>query len=198
MNAQFDNAISDMDSKDGNELVKGFWWYVTMVHDGVDDIIYLDGNEVNRKPAPGMLNSTGRKLGMGSNNVDGGQYFNGALDELKIYNKALTGDEVKKLFTSGTTGLKDLVGKLDGLVELLYPNPTASEVIVNHQFKGDQPLLVRVFDLSGRQMDAVKFNAIDLTSKQIRVDVANYPSGLYSLNFVLGGENLGAVPFMKR
>ncbi len=197
-NAQFDNAISNMDTRDGNELIKGFWWYITMVHDGVDDIIYLDGNEVNRQPAPGTLNSTGRELGMGSNPVEGGQYFNGALDELKIYNRALTGDEVKKLFTSGTTGLKDLVGKLDGLVELLYPNPTSSEVIVNHQFKGDQPLLVRVFDLSGRQMDAVKFNAIDLTSKQIRVDVANYPSGLYSLNFVLGGQNLGAVPFMKK
>ncbi|MBL0109520.1 MAG: hypothetical protein IPP42_01080 [Saprospiraceae bacterium] len=30
-NAQFTNAISDMDSGDGNELVKGIWWYVTMV-----------------------------------------------------------------------------------------------------------------------------------------------------------------------
>ena len=52
-----------MDAKDGNELVLGFWWYVTMVHDGVDDIIYIDGVEVNRKPVATKLNSTALPLG---------------------------------------------------------------------------------------------------------------------------------------
>ncbi|MBK8505932.1 MAG: fibronectin type III domain-containing protein [Saprospiraceae bacterium] len=197
-NAQFDNAISDMDSKDGNELVKDFWWYVTMVHDGTDDIIYLDGNEVNRKPAAGTLNSTSRKLGMGSNPVDGGQYFNGALDELKIYNRALTTDEVKKLFTSGTTGLKDLISKISSVVEVVYPNPTTERLVVQHQFKGDKSLLLRVFDVSGRQIDAIHFSAAQLASRQISLDVNNYVSGLYSLNFVLAGENMGSIPFIKK
>ncbi len=197
-NSQFDNAISDMDSKDGNELVEGFWWHITMVHDGTDDIIYLDGVEVNRKPAPGTLNNTGRALGMGSNPVDGGQYFNGALDELKIYDRALTSDEISKLFTTGTTGLKDLIGKLDGLVEVLYPNPTSTELVVDHQFKTDKPLLVRVFDYTGKQIEALKFNGSDLAGKQIKFDVSTYADGFYTLNFVLAGENLGSLPFIKK
>lgn len=197
-NAQFDNAISDMDSKDGNELVKDFWWYITMVHDGTDDIIYLDGNEVNRKPASGILNITARALGMGSNPVDGGQYFEGALDELKIYNRALTTDEVKKLFTSGTTGLKDLVSKISSLVEVVYPNPTSEKLIVRHQFNGDKVLLLRVFDLAGRQIDAIQVSAAQLINKEISLDVGSYVTGLYSLNFVLAGENMGSVPFFKK
>ena len=44
-NAQFPNFISDMDSGDGNEMVKDFWWYVTMVHDGTNDIIYVNGQQ---------------------------------------------------------------------------------------------------------------------------------------------------------
>jgi chitodextrinase len=100
-----DNFIHDMDSGDGNELLLNNWWYVTMVHDGVDDIIYLDGVEVNKQPAAGTLNSTGLPLGMGSNPIDGGQYFTGALDEVKIYNKALTPEEVAALFSQGTTSV---------------------------------------------------------------------------------------------
>lgn len=197
-NAQFDNAISDMDSKDGNELVKDFWWYITMVHDGTDDIIYLDGNEVNRKPALGTLNSTARDLGMGSNPVDGGQYFNGALDDLKIYNRALTGDEVKKLFTSGTTGLKELISKIGSLVEVVYPNPTSDMLTVHHQLSGDKALLLRVFDVTGKQIDAMQVSPTQLINKEIRLDVSNYVAGLYSLNFILAGENMGSVPFLKK
>ena len=74
-NLQFDEFISDMDAKDGNELVIGFWWYVTMVHDGTDDIIYIDGVEVNRKPVATELNSTALPLGMGNNPIEGGQFF---------------------------------------------------------------------------------------------------------------------------
>ncbi|MCK6690608.1 MAG: fibronectin type III domain-containing protein, partial [Thermoanaerobaculia bacterium] len=81
-NAQFPNFISDMDSGDGNEMVKGFWWYVTMVHDGASDIIYVNGEQVNIKPVPTKLNSTARPLCFGNNPIEGGQYFIGALDNV--------------------------------------------------------------------------------------------------------------------
>ncbi|MBL0109521.1 MAG: LamG domain-containing protein [Saprospiraceae bacterium] len=58
-------------------------------------MIYVNGIEAKRKPAAGTLNSTALPLIFGNNGSNGGQYFNGALDNLKIYNKALTADEVK-------------------------------------------------------------------------------------------------------
>jgi len=199
MNAQFDNAISDMDSGDGNELVPGFWWYVTMVHDGTDDIIYVDGVEVNRKPAAGTLNSTGRPFGMGNNPIEGGQYFNGSLDEIKVYNKALTAEEIANLYASGTTGLNDLL--TDGLrnyVRIAYPNPAIDRLNVEHDLPANQPVLLRVFDTAGRQIDGMQYDRHELPEGQFFLDVADYDAGTYFLNVVLGGKSLGVVKFYKQ
>lgn len=196
-NAQFDHAVSDMDAGDGNELVIGFWWYVTMVHDGDDDIIYLDGVEVNRKPAPGTLNSTGRPFHMASCFCDG-LYFQGALDEVKVYNKALTAEEVEKLYTTGTTSIPYIADELKGYVDLLYPNPGSDMITVQHGFSDRQDLLVRVYDQSGRQIDAQEFDRWELQSGQLTWNVADYSAGYYTLNFVYGGKNLGSVPFIRK
>ncbi len=195
---QFPNFGSDMDSGDGNELVDDFWWYVTMVHDGVNDIIYIDGQQVATKPVPTKLNSTARPLCFGSNPVEGQQYFIGALDNVKIYNKALTAAEILHLFQTGTTASKDLSNALQGLVLSVSPNPTTDVLTVQHAFDGNQPLLVRVFDLAGRQVDDLRFAKNALPAGQFSLNVNNYPTGFYTINFVLDGKNLGSVQFNKQ
>lgn len=196
-NAQFDEFIHDMDSGDGNELVIGFWFYVTMVHDGVDDIIYIDGVEVNRQPAPGTLNPTDNPLGMGNNPVDGGQYFEGALDEVKIYNRALSSAEVAQLFEQGFVNVRDL-DAVHKYVEVIYPNPTKDEVTVKHGFGVTQDLVIRIFDQAGRQVGSFPIQANQMDSGVINMNVSNLTGGVYTLNFVLGGTNLGSIPFMKQ
>lgn len=198
-NSQFDNAIVDMDSKDGNELLKGFWWYVTMVHDGTNNLIYIDGVEVNRQPALGTLNSTNLPFGMGNNPIEGGQYFNGALDEVKVYNKALTAAEIARLYNSGTTGLDDyLTGELQKMIQVIYPNPVKDELLVQHSLPSNQPVLLRVFDASGRQLDAIQYDKNEIPEGQFSINATKYPQGNYSLNFVVGGKNLGSVKFIKK
>ena len=195
-NVQFPNFISDMDSGDGNEMVIGFWWYVTMVHDGENDIIYVNGIEANRKPAAGTLNTTARPLGFGSNPVDGGQYFIGALDEVKIYNKALTAEEAAKLYQTGTTNTRE-INLVSAYIDQVFPNPSTEMVTMRHRLPADQPLLLRVFDFAGRQIDAVRMTQGDVATGQINLNVSNYSTGVYSINFMLGGKNLGSVKFTK-
>lgn len=196
-NAQFDEFISDMDAKEGNELVPGFWWYVTMVHDGTDDIIYLDGVEVNRKAVPTKLNSTAFPLGMGNNPIDGGQFFEGALDEVKIYNKALTSDEILQLYNTGTTSVRELQNEVIKYVEIIYPNPTFDELSIKHGFDASQDLLIRIFDQTGRQVGSNRILAQDMANGIINLDLAHLHGGMYSLNFVVGGKVLGSLPFVK-
>ena len=195
-NTQFPNFISDMDSGDGNELVPGVWSYITMVHDGTNDLIYKDGVLVNTKPAPGKLNATARPLCFGNNPIEGGQYFIGALDEVKIYNRAITADEAANLYNNGSTGT-DEVQLVQQYVDDLYPNPATTVLNVRHSLPSNQSLLVRVFDLQGRQLDAVRLSKSDVATGQFTLQVGNYPKGMYALNFVLGGKNLGSVKFEK-
>jgi Concanavalin A-like lectin/glucanases superfamily len=196
-NTQFPNFISDMDSGDGNELVKGFWWYVTMTHDGTEDKIYVNGQLANSKPALGKLNATSFPLGFGNNPIEGGQYFIGALDEVKIYNKSLTATEIEHLYNTGTTSAKE-ANLLKSVVLGIAPNPTTDVLHVRHAFAGNQALLVRVFDAAGRQVDQLRFDQNELPAGQFSLKTGAYPAGVYSLHFVYGGKSLGSVPFQKQ
>jgi chitodextrinase len=199
-NTVSESFVHDMDSGDGNDLVQGFWWYVTMVHDGVNDIIYIDGQEVNNLPAEGTLNSTGRPLVMGTNPELNGSNFAGALDEVKIYNKALLPEEIESLYTFGSTvvGVEDILSsELASVVQSIYPNPVEKKLVIEHSFNDYQPLLLRVFDAEGRQVDAIHYDKNELPVDQFSIDVDHYTSGTYFVNFVLGGKNLGALKFTK-
>ncbi len=198
-NQQFPNFISDMDSGDGNELVVGLWSYVTMVHDGTNDIIYKDGVLVNTKPANGTLNSTNRPLCFGNNPIEGKQYFTGALDNVKIYNRAVTEEEALKLYQDGTLATAvDEPSVVDIHVEKVFPNPTTDELTVRHSIPADAPLLLRVFDVRGRQLDAIRLDEGAVAAGQFTLRVGKYPAGMYSLNFVMNGRSLGSVQFNKQ
>ena len=195
-NAQFPNFISDMDSGDGNEMVKTFWWNVVMVHDGEKDLIYVNGFKANEKPVPTALNSTNRPMCFASNPIEGGQYFNGALDEIKIYNKALTAAEIEKLFTSGTTGInetKDL-SKYDVKV---FPNPVVDQVNINHNFGAKESIRVRIFDLLGRQVGQEILRGNQINQDQITINTQHYKAGMYILNFVIDDKEVGSTNFIK-
>ena len=198
-NAQFANAIVDMDSKDGNELIKGIWWHVVAVHDGLINLIYVNGVLANSVPAPGKLNSTARALCFGSNNVEGGRYFNGALDNVKIYNKALTAVEANKLFRTGVTPTDDQASaELLNVVKSVSPNPAHDALTIKHAFTGNEDVLVRVMDIAGREIDAVRFAKNAIPNGQFSLNISGYTEGVYFLNFVQGGKSLGAVKFVKQ
>lgn len=196
-NTQFDNFISDMDSGDGNEMVKGFWWHVTMVHDGENDIIYVNGIEANKKPVDGLLNSTALPLGFASNNVDGGQYFYGGLDEVKIYNRALTAEEVEKLFNNGTVGVEDHF-VLQKYVDQIFPNPASDNITVAHSLPNKQDILINVYDVSGRQVSRKLLPKENVAQGSFELNVRNLKPGIYFLNVSYGGKNLGAMRFVKK
>ena len=105
--------------------------------------------EVNRQAAGGTLNSTARDMSFANNLQNPGvQYFHGALDEIKLYNKALTADEILQLYTLGYTKVKDLPNEIRKYVEIVYPNPTKDELVIKHGFGSTHDLLIRMFDQS--------------------------------------------------
>ncbi|MFM9948955.1 MAG: T9SS type A sorting domain-containing protein, partial [Saprospiraceae bacterium] len=69
---------------------------------------------------------------------------------------------------------------------------------VKHAFPGNQPLLLRVFDVQGRQIADQRFGKNEIPADLFSLYVENYPQGTYFLNFVLGGKNLGSVKFDKK
>jgi len=86
----------------GTDITDGLWNHVVGVYDNKNMTIYINGTEVGSAvfPAGGMGDSTASlyvgKTGYLSVYPDN-RYFNGAIDGVRIYNRALTGSEVYDL-----------------------------------------------------------------------------------------------------
>ena len=90
------------------------WHHVAITYDGKAEHLYVDGVETDSKPRAGKISVTNKHLGIGaikktdtSNPYD---FFNGIIDEIRIYNRALTADEIQLVMKLPTS--VEPVGKL--------------------------------------------------------------------------------------
>lgn len=78
----------------------GNWYHVAVVFDGAasSKIIYINGtsDKIDGTVSGNLFNSSS-DLTMGILDVGGANYFTGVIDEVSIYNRALSADEVKAL-----------------------------------------------------------------------------------------------------
>jgi len=87
-------------------LGDGQWHHVAGTYDGQVMRVYVDGVEDNQKTAnpPGLLKKNNWDLCIGNSEVDHGTGeflgFDGLIDEVRIYNRALTADEIRALCES--------------------------------------------------------------------------------------------------
>jgi len=97
--------------------VAGNWYFVAGVKSSSQISIFINGNLENTT-ALGAFNDTNRKdlLIGGKNTQDqGGAYLNGLVDEVELFNRALTSSEISAIYNAGNNGkCKVLVGLTPG------------------------------------------------------------------------------------
>jgi len=72
------------------------WYHLTGTYDGTNMKIYVNGLLQNSEPLSGDLHSESYSLGIGAFGEWGGYQFHGVIDEVAIYNIALTQEEVQQ------------------------------------------------------------------------------------------------------
>ncbi|MFC1805738.1 LamG-like jellyroll fold domain-containing protein [Planctomycetota bacterium] len=97
------------------QVMDGQWHHCAATFDGQTMRVYLDGQEIGSLKRPGTIAAGGSAPGcIGSSN--GGECFQGIMDDLRIYSQALTAQEVARLHDNGADALlrgrKDLAEKL--------------------------------------------------------------------------------------
>ena len=73
------------------------WYYIVMTWDGTSLIGYLDGVEVDRYNTTISIPSDSTLFAIGKGAATD-RYFNGSIDEVRIYNRALSPGEVRDLY----------------------------------------------------------------------------------------------------
>lgn len=81
-----------------NVLKIGQWSYVVGVYDGAKMYIYVNGALVASTAKTGAIKTSSQRLVFGARSTDFGQKFIGALDDIRIYNRALSVSEVSTLY----------------------------------------------------------------------------------------------------
>lgn len=79
-------------------LQQNIWQFVTIVYDGTAIKWYKNGTLLYQIPKTGNIVSTTSELIIGSFADRTQSYFNGSMDEIRIYNRALTNAEIQTLY----------------------------------------------------------------------------------------------------
>jgi chitodextrinase len=76
-----------------NTLPVATWTHLAATYDGSALKLYVNGSQVGSIPVSGLIGTSSQPLRIGGNNI-WGEWFQGKLDDLRVYNRALTAAEI--------------------------------------------------------------------------------------------------------
>jgi hypothetical protein len=95
------HADASVNEVNQNSIANNTWYCVTLIYDGTTFSGYINGHLVEH---PSQNVSLGTGIKHGTTEIDIGRfgtlgaYFNGYLDEVRVYNRALSASEIKALY----------------------------------------------------------------------------------------------------
>ena len=76
-----------------SSLAPNTWWHLTATYDGQTQRLYVNGVKVSERAQTGSIQTSSSAMHIGGNSI-WGEYFQGTIDEVRIYNRALSSTEV--------------------------------------------------------------------------------------------------------
>ena len=77
----------------GPWLLANQWTHLAATYDGTTQRLYVNGTQVAQRPQTGPIEVSNSPLRLGGNSV-WGEYFKGRIDEVRVYNRALSATQV--------------------------------------------------------------------------------------------------------
>ena len=91
-------------------VISGHWYHAVIVYNKSKQFVYKDGKVVYSRNQTGNMGSNNNKLLIGARGSSSPyNYFNGKIDEVRIYSAALPSAEIQKHYVEGLKRHQDLV-----------------------------------------------------------------------------------------
>ena len=180
---------------DPQDLPAGVWTHLCATYDGLYIRNYVNGEQSDANPVSGQIDvcpGANLRFGCGQDFYPGPRPFRGSLDDIGLWNRALTPAEVKALYAGSRVPAGVAAVSLPRSSGIsLYPNPARGTAFLHF---GDpvagRAFRVQVTDALGR---CVLEEQVSGGGAQ-RLNVA-LPAGLY---VVMVRENSGEIIFRKK
>ena len=91
------NGLSAFNTTSNASINLGQWYHVLVMYDGSMKYIYINGALDKAVAATGTINTNDYPVMIGENAEQTGRNFDGSIDDVRIYNRALSTDEIAAL-----------------------------------------------------------------------------------------------------
>jgi hypothetical protein len=193
----------------------GKWIHLAATFDGTTSRIFVNGIEdTTASYATFTIGTTSGNLVIGALGTI--QRFNGALDDIRLYRRALTGSEISELFANENAIARisesAVKGQLDQEVQMefsginpedniygfkVYPNPVEDRLHIQMNTREEFKVEVLVYDMLGRQY--INRSAV-IEDGEIVLDLTpvRMASGTYLLILNQGQGIMNQIRFIKK
>jgi len=164
------------------------WIFATAVYNGTHMILYKDGIKVGKTAKTGTLaTSSSVEAWIGDNPSAGGKEFDGRIDEVAIFDRALSPDEVADLYYDTRFGIYNYLPDIHDRPSInLYHDGDASELIV----WGGAPAMannatIYIYELDGTeyhsQTETVGMQGEHAKAYRAEVDISSWDPEKYNV-----------------
>ena len=87
----------------GSSVSNSAWHHIVGTYDGSNAVLYIDGVQAQTVAATGTI-STNNSVWTIGRDTAGSNYFDGNIDEVKLFSRALSANEVKAEYDAGVAG----------------------------------------------------------------------------------------------
>ncbi|MFV1967152.1 MAG: LamG domain-containing protein, partial [Pirellulaceae bacterium] len=114
------------------QVLDGQWHHCAATYDGQVMRVYLDGKEIGSLERPGAIATQPEVPAFIGSSGGTGEFFEGGLDDLRIYGEALTADDINGLYRAGLDSLATLSKELEEQLGAFYGSGESfAEVLAN-------------------------------------------------------------------
>lgn len=130
---------------------------------------------------------------IGSYNQSGGYFFNGIIDDIRIYNRVLTQDEIDSLYIEGVTAIDEGLSEIPQKFTLSqnYPNPFNPSTKIKFSIPQKSPVQIKVFDVLGDEIGILFNEEKPAGNYDVTWNAGNLPSGIYFYQIKAGNPSTG-------
>jgi methionine-rich copper-binding protein CopC len=175
-----DSSNTDFDSKGLSLLPVNSWSFLTATYDGSNLDLYVNGRLVTVQSVTGAIITSTGVLRIGGDSI-WGEYFQGLIDNIRIYNRALNVGEI----------LSDLSTPVGGTLETVPPSGSITSPGNGATVSGVTTLTANALDnvmVSGVQfrLNGVNLGSVDTAAPySFAWNTAAVPNGTYTISAVV-------------
>jgi len=185
------------------------WNHVVYAYDGTTWEGYLNGSKIfSVSRTFSFITSTGKLIMGNLNHVGGSWFFNGSIDEVQIFNRSLSSEQIQSMYQEGLAGhqVEKLVSEENDKGDVwrvaVIPNDkiadgvmVLSNTLTITDSTPENPTSVNLVSLNGRNESNTDLNCsayiTDVDNTELDVNVNWFKGGVLNLSQSYGSQNNG-------